>query len=123
MNERLKVLRKKLNLSQEEFGKRLGVTKSAISKLEKSERGITEQMTKLLCREFNVDYLWLTTGKGDMFSTSDFDIMEKIDFIMTGENEFHKNLFKTIASFDEEDLLTLNRLMDKFAEQQKKADN
>ena len=38
MNERLKRIRKELDLSQEEFGKRLGITGGGISKLEKGER-------------------------------------------------------------------------------------
>ena len=71
MNERLNLLRKTLNISQEEFGKRLGVTGASISRLEKGERNITEQMIKSICREFNVDYIWLTTGEGEMFVDSD----------------------------------------------------
>ena len=67
MNERLKKIRKELNLSQEEFGKRLGITGGGISKLEKGERNITEQMQKSICREFKVNVLWLTDGEGEMF--------------------------------------------------------
>ena len=37
MNERIKVLRKKLNLSQESFGERLGITGGGISKLESGQ--------------------------------------------------------------------------------------
>lgn len=122
MNERLKELRTKLGLSQEKFGERLGVTKSSISKSEKNERGITEQTIKLICREFNVDYLWLTEGLGEMFSSSDFDFMEKIDRIMFGENEFHKNLFKTLSELDVDELLVLENVMKKFNEI-KKADD
>ena len=67
MNERLKKIRKELNLSQEEFGKRLGITGGGISKLEKGERNITEQMQKSICREFKVNVLWLTDGEGEPF--------------------------------------------------------
>ncbi|WMJ88900.1 helix-turn-helix domain-containing protein [Anaerocolumna sp. MB42-C2] len=121
MNERLKDLRKFLNLNQEDFGKRLGVGKTAISKLEKGENNLTDSMVKLICKEFNVDYIWLTTGKGEMFIEPDIDAMEIIDRIMTGENKFHKDLFKTFAHLDEEDLLALERIIDKFIEI-KKAD-
>lgn len=38
MNERLKRIRKELDLSQEEFGKRLGITGGGISKLEKGRK-------------------------------------------------------------------------------------
>lgn len=95
------------------------VANMELNRLSKPEA--KEPIIKLICREFNVDYIWLTTGIGEMFAASDLDIMEKIDFIMTGENEFHKNLFKTFANFDEEDLLALERIIDKFIAM-KKAD-
>ena len=59
--ERIKKKKKTLGLTLEKFGEKLGVTKTAISRIEKGERGRTEQMTKSICREFNVDYIWLTT--------------------------------------------------------------
>lgn len=67
MNERLKLLRKKLSLSQESFGSRLGVTGTGISKIETGDRNLTEQMFISICREFNVNETWLRTGKGEMF--------------------------------------------------------
>ena len=73
MNERLKELRKALNLTMESFGSRLGVGKSAINKLEKGENNITDQMQKLICSEFNVNADWLLFGTGDMFVTHTYD--------------------------------------------------
>ncbi|MDD3417677.1 MAG: helix-turn-helix transcriptional regulator [Lachnospiraceae bacterium] len=67
MNKRLKSIRKILTLSQESFGKKLGVTGAGISKIESGDRGITEQMILAICREFNVNEEWLRNGNGDMF--------------------------------------------------------
>ena len=67
MNERIKELRKELSLTLEQFGKRIGVTKVAISNIEKGKRNVTEQMFKSVCREFNVNEEWLRNGSGDMF--------------------------------------------------------
>lgn len=67
MNERIKQVRKFLKLNQDEFGKRLGVTATAISKIENSERGLTEQMILSVCRVFNVNEDWLRNGIGEMF--------------------------------------------------------
>lgn len=67
MNERINELRKNLNLTMEKFGTRLGVGKTAISKLENGERNLTDLMFKSICREFNVNEEWLRTGKGEMF--------------------------------------------------------
>lgn len=78
MSERLKMLRKELKMNQEEFGRRLGVSNTAISKLEKGERNITEQMVLSICREFRVNYFWLTEGKGDMFVGTPKDIVDEM---------------------------------------------
>lgn len=122
MNERLKELRKTLKLSQDAFGERIGMSGGGISLLEMGKRNITEQNVKSICREFNVDYIWLTTGDGEMFVDSDDDIMESIDRIMSGENEFHKNLFKTFARLDENELSALETVIDKFIEVRKRKD-
>ena len=55
INDRVKILRKELGLTLEKFGERLGVGKTAISKIEHYERGVTDQMIKSICREFHVD--------------------------------------------------------------------
>ena len=67
MNERLKAIRKNLSLSQESFGKKLGVTGAGISKIESGDRSLTEQMVLAICREFNVREEWLRNGSGEMF--------------------------------------------------------
>ncbi|MBU5331447.1 helix-turn-helix transcriptional regulator [Anaerocolumna aminovalerica] len=113
MNDRVKTLRKTLKLSQEEFGRRLGIKKSSVSLIESGRNNLTDSMVKLICKEFNVSHLWLTVGKGNIFLDPDYDVMDKIDRIMTGENELHKNLFKLLASFDEDDLKTIDKMLDK----------
>jgi len=67
MNERLKLIRKALSLNQAAFGDRLGVTPTAISRIEKGERSLTDQMFLAISREYNVNENWLRTGNGDMF--------------------------------------------------------
>lgn len=68
VGERINDLRKNhLGLTLETFGEKLGVGKTAISKLEKGERNLTEQMAKAICREYNVNYFWLTEGDGEPF--------------------------------------------------------
>ena len=65
--ERVKEVRKSLNLTMEQFGNKLGVTKVAISNIEKEKRNLTEQMSRAICREFNVSEEWLKTGDGEMY--------------------------------------------------------
>lgn len=83
MNERLKKLRKKLNLTMEDFGGRLGVKKNTISQIESGKNNLTEQMIKAICREFSVNEEWLRNGYGDMF------IITKNDYIETLSRRYH----------------------------------
>lgn len=66
MNNRIKIIRTSEKLNMEQFGNRLGVTRSAISRIEKGERNLTEQMILSICREFNINENWLRTGEGKM---------------------------------------------------------
>ena len=111
--ERVKELRKTLSLTLEKFGQRIGVGKSTISDLENGRRSLSEHMTKSICREFSVDYMWLTTGEGEMFIDSDDDFIERIDRIMAGEDDARKNLFKFMLELSDEDIEALDRLMQK----------
>ena len=121
--ERVKEVRKTLSLTLEKFGEKLGVGKTAISKIEKGENNLTEQMTKSICREFSVDYLWLTTGEGEMFVENDFELMEIIDRILMGDNEFHKKLLKWCAtSLSDDDLQRLEKKIDEFVAEFSKGD-
>ena len=52
MNARIKQVRKALDLTQTEFGRRLGVTDGAITLIENGKRSVTEQMALAICREF-----------------------------------------------------------------------
>ena len=103
-NERVKEVRKTLNLTLEKFGERIGVTRGSMSNIENGNRNLTEQMTKSICREFGVDYMWLTTGEGEMFVETDDDFFERIDRIMAGENETRKNMIKMLLYASDDDI-------------------
>lgn len=76
--KRVRELRKNIGLTLEKFGKPLGVGKTAISNIENGERSLTEQMAKSICREYNVNYLWLTEGKGDIFTTTPESVVDEL---------------------------------------------
>lgn len=67
MNERIKMLRLTLGMSQDEFGRRLGVTRGAITNIELNKVEPKPLFVNLICREFGVDENWLQTGDGEMF--------------------------------------------------------
>ena len=111
--ERIREVRKALGLTLEKFGEKIGMKKNSVSQLENGKNSVTEQVVKAICREYNVDYMWLTTGDGEMFIDTDDDFIERIDRIMAGEDEARKNLFKFMLELSDEDIAALDRLMKK----------
>lgn len=112
---RVKEIRELEGLSQEEFGNRFGVTRSSISNFEKGKRKMSEQTLRSICREFNIEYLWLKNGDGNMKpNQTDDDILAQIDVIMCGESTIHKNMIKSLVSLSEEQLLAIDAAIDKY---------
>ena len=70
-NNRVKELRERLGLSQGKFGEKLGMKTSSISSIEQGTNKLTNIVANLICKTYNVNYLWLTEGKGEMFETPD----------------------------------------------------
>jgi transcriptional regulator with XRE-family HTH domain len=73
MKERLTKIRKALQMNQEEFAERLGMTGRALSMIEVGTNLLTEKNIKFICMTFNVSELWLRTGEGEMFTASPYD--------------------------------------------------
>lgn len=76
--ERIKEIRKSLDMTLEKFGEKLGVGKTAISNIEKGNRNLTEQMARAICREYNVSYDYLVDGEGEMFTDLPDTILDEL---------------------------------------------
>lgn len=114
--ERVKSVRKKRELTLEKFGERLGVTKTAISRIEKGDRSLTEQMFKSICREFGVNEVWLRTGEGgddNMFTKISDDDRFSLNLgkLSQSDNEFAKNMLNAIAETEPEKLKIIEDFM------------
>lgn len=114
--ERVKSVRKKRELTLEKFGERLGVTKTAISRIESGDRSLTEQMFKSICREFGVNEVWLRTGEGgddNMFTKISEDDRFSLNLgkLSQSDNEFAKNMLNAIAETEPEKLKIIEDFM------------
>lgn len=101
--ERVRILRKELSLSQEIFGKKLSVRKTAISKIERGENCLTDRMLKSICREFNVNDEWLRSGKGDMFLPIEDEVAEIVSRLLEDSNPFYDLILDIMQAFDKLD--------------------
>lgn len=99
MNERIKQLRKELGLTLEKFGEKIGVSRSAMGNIENGVRGVTDQMFKSICREFNVREEWLRTGEGEMFVQMNRDerVADIVKKALASDDEFVINTFTALG--------------------------
>lgn len=114
MGERVKELRKALGLSGEKFGEKIGVTRSAISDIERGRNGLSDSNILAICREFNVNEEWLRSGTGEMFKdmTLDEEIISFIgDIQWDASNTFKKRFISAIAKLNEEEWAVLEKII------------
>lgn len=79
MKDRIKKLRNTLELTQTEFADKLGLARNSIASYESGRRVPNDAIIKLICKEFNVDYFWLTEGADvDMFMRLPNTLMDKL---------------------------------------------
>lgn len=100
MNERLKKLRKTLDLTQQKFGERIGVKGNTIAQYELGRNEPIDAVINLICREFNVNEEWLRTGTGDMFLPVDrnADIAKLTKMLFDEESDSFKNRFVSMLA-------------------------
>ena len=78
MKERIRELRKHLNMTMDEFGARIGLSKAAISLIESGRNGARDQTIFAICREFGVNEQWLRTGEGEMFEQTRASVLDRL---------------------------------------------
>ena len=78
LGERIKKVRKALDLTQQEFCDRIGLKRNSISLVESDKRNPSKQLFLAICREFNVNETWLRTGEGEMMKSSPANALERL---------------------------------------------
>ena len=70
MKERIKKIRKELDMTQQQFADIIGVKRNSYANYETGRNTPIDAVIKSICREFNVNEEWLRTGNGEMFMAS-----------------------------------------------------
>lgn len=120
MQKRIKELRKTLNLTQTQFGNKIGTTRDSIAGYERGSK-ISETTIRLICSVFNVNYFWLTEGKGDMFNAFPETILDEVveQFELTKED---KLLLESYLEMSKEQRETIMIFLQTFAKKVQKKD-
>lgn len=123
INERVRELRKKLGMSQTEFGKKIALSQNHLTGIETGKRSVTDRTIKLLCAEFNVSEDWLRTGKEPMFVEVDEEDKFSQAFAAASmeEDDFIKALLIEYMSLSKEDREVVKQMMQRIAARTKKS--
>ena len=119
MNERLKKLRKALDLTQQEFADKIGIARGNIGSYEVGKSAISNAVISLICKtdfpKGRVNEDWLRTGEGDMFieASRDEQIANFVGTILEGEEDsFKKRFISMLAALDESDWESLRKMVE-----------
>ena len=77
-SKRLLALRKHLNLTQKEFGAKLGVSRDVIASLESGRVLPKDAFIKLICTTYQISEEWLRTGEGSMLDDTNPSLLTRL---------------------------------------------
>lgn len=73
MKERIRKIRRDLDLTQQEFADRIGIKRNTVANYETGRNEPVDSVVSLICREFHVNEEWLRNGNGEMFAQDSED--------------------------------------------------
>lgn len=115
MKNRIKEIRKEHNLTQTEFGEKIGVKGNTVTGYETGLRTPTNAVITSICREFNVNEKWLKDGIGEKFipRSKDEEIAIMLSTIQNlGNNSFKKRLITALVKLDDKGWEKLEELIE-----------
>ena len=113
--ERIKKVRRSVDLTQQKFGERLGIKPNSVSLIESGDRNPSDQVILAICREFNIREEWLRNGGGDMFIqvTRDERIAAWVGKTLSTESDtFQKRFISMLSKLNESDWEVLERMVE-----------
>ncbi|WP_291235938.1 helix-turn-helix transcriptional regulator [Frisingicoccus sp.] len=113
MKERLKQLRKTLDITQQEFADRIGIKRNSYANYETGRNTPIDAIILSICREFNVNEEWIRNGTGEMFVEIDKEnqLMMWAGSVLKDESDSFKRRFvNMLMELDESDWESLEKM-------------
>lgn len=113
MNSRIREVRKLLDRSQQEFADRIGISRSNLGNIETGAISITNRVVDSICREYNVNEIWLRTGEGEMFRkvTREEEISAFVGEALADESDsFRKRFLSMLCKLDPDEWEVLEKM-------------
>lgn len=115
--KRVAMIRKSNNLTQKEFGEKLGVSRDVIFNIESERVKAKDLFLTHLSDIFNVNKEWILTGEGEMFIVPDNDALlgQALANIVKSDNVTLNDIVAKLSTLDEEYLDLIEHLIDTLA--------
>ncbi len=113
MKDRIKKIRKELDLTQQKFAEKIGVKQNTVAQYEMGRNIPIDSVISLICREFNVNEQWLRDGTGEMFieQTRDEQIASFVGSIQaSADDSFKKRFISMLSALDESEWEVLEKM-------------
>lgn len=111
MNERIRLIRKNLRMTQTEFGKEIGCSQTAVAKYESGMVVPDQPIRLLICQRFNVNPTWLETGEGKPYKEG---LIPELVHALRQMPAVQTALERLLPRLTAEDLQHMNALIEKF---------
>ena len=102
MNNRIKDLRKDLGLTQDEFAKKIDLSRNYINLIETGKKIPADRTIRDICRTFSVNENWLTTGEGKMYLPQEDEEAAYVSDLLAGsDNELYSIIKAIMRTYSE----------------------
>ncbi|MBO5831568.1 MAG: helix-turn-helix transcriptional regulator [Alistipes sp.] len=126
IGNRIKELRQRLSITQQEFADNIGIKRNTVAQYEIGRNEPQDAVISLICNTYNVNRHWLKSGEGEMFNNLDREREIATFFAKVAKqpndelDEFKRNLVSILAKLDEGAWEVLRQIAEDLATQNDK---
>jgi len=124
IGSRIEELLNTLNLKKVHFADQLKIDQSYVTQLTNGRRKPSDRLIDTICIRFNVNEVWLRTGKGEMFieKTTSEEIAAFVGDALTSSPDFRKRFLSVLSRMTPDEWRILENKVLELAGEIKKAD-
>lgn len=121
INERIAWVIAQSGLTKTAFAEKLNVSQSFVSNMALGKASPSDRTIADICREFNINEIWLRTGEGDPVAQLDREeeIASWIGKVLAGNDDFKKDFVAVLSRLDENAWAVLAQISERMVEQRR----
>ena len=120
LKNRIKSIRVNENLTQKEFGDKLGMSRDTIFNFESGRKIIKSDDIEYICKKFNISEEWMISGKGSMYKTSEKSKKLSNNLSKLTESELFNDAIDKLSELNQDELEVVYNLISLLAKKNKK---